>query len=875
MAPMDVRATDLRFEHRRDALGIGVARPRLSWRTVTEIANWMQDAYEAEVVREDGTVWSSGRVVSGDSVLVSLDAPPLASRERRSVRVRVWGTDGSSSDWSEPASVEAGLLEATDWVARFVGPAEERDAPAPCPYLRREFEVHRPAERARLHVTALGCYELELNGERVGDHVLAPGWSSYDHRLRYETFDVTDLVRDGANAIGAILGDGWYRGTLGFRGGRRNVYGDRLALLAQLEIGGTVVVATDEEWRATTGPILSSGLYEGETYDARLELDGWSQSSYDDSSWSGVRPLDRDLRTLVARTGPPVRRTQLVAPVSIEASPSGRTIVDFGQNLVGRLHINVSGEAGTTITLRHAEILLDGELCTAPLRGATATDRYTLRGAREETWEPRFTFHGFRYAEVEGWPGELRPEHVTAVVCHSDMERTGWFECSDDRVGRLHENIVWGMRGNFLDVPTDCPQRDERLGWTGDIQVFAPTACFLYDCAGFLESWLADLAADQREDGVVPVVVPNIAAFMDFAFPAAGWSDAAVVVPWVVYERFGDRGLLRRQYDSIRAWVDHVVERAGERRLWTGGFQFGDWLDPIAPVDKPHAGRTDADLVAGAYLFRSLTLLVQVADVLDETDDAARYRTIADEVRKAFVQEFVTPSGRVVADSQTAYAMALQFGLLTDDAQRATAGERLAKLVKRAGYTIGTGFLGTPILCDALCDSGNEAAAFDLLTQEECPSWLYPVLRGATTIWERWDGLLPDGRVNGETMNSFNHYAFGAVGDWLHRVAGGLAPSEPGYRSMRIAPTPGGGLSHASSRHLTPYGVAESSWRIDGSVIEVSAVVPPNTTATVVLPGGPTEPIRVGSGSHRWRYESRAEDAPTAVEVGSSAESRY
>jgi alpha-L-rhamnosidase len=860
----------LRFEHRRDGLGIGEARPRLSWVTITDVPGWRQTGYEIERRDDTGAVAATtGRVGGDESWLVPWPGPPLASRQRAEVRVRVWGTDGQGSAWSELAPVEAGLLATTDWVARFVTPGWEDDPSeqAPCPFLRREFEVAGSIRRARLYITALGVYEAEINGSPVGEHVLAPGWSSYDHRLRYETFDVTGLVRPGSNALGAILGDGWYRGRLGFRRGRRNIYGDRLALLAQLEVvtadGETQVVSTDGSWQASTGPIVSSGIYEGETYDARLEQAGpgeqagqsaWSQPGYDGRGWKGVTLLDRDLRPLVARTGPPVRRTELVPPVEITTSPSGRTILDFGQNLVGRLRIRVSGPAGTTVTLRHAEVLQDGELCTELLRNATATDRYTLRGDGVETWEPRFTFHGFRYAEISGWPGRLDPDDVTAVVCHSDMERTGWFECSNDRVNRLHDNIVWGMRGNFVDVPTDCPQRDERLGWTGDLQVFAPTASFLYDCAGLLASWLRDLAADQGDDGVVPVVVPNIAKFLDFGFPSAGWSDAAVVVPWVLYQRFGDLGVLRDQYPSMRAWVEHIVGLAGERRLWLGGFQFGDWLDPAAPTDNPFAARTDADLVANAYLCRSLDLLANAAELLGETDDAARHRAVAEEVRAAFGQEYVAPSGRVVSDSQTAYALALQFGLLPEAAQRARAGERLAGLVEKAAYKIATGFLGTPIICDALCDAGEVSTAYRLLLQEECPSWLYPLSRGATTIWERWDGIRPDGSLNGVAMNSFNHYAYGAVGDWLHRTVGGLAPAAPGYRRILVAPKPGGGLTWATSRHRTPYGLAESSWRIVDGAIEVSVIIPPNTTASVVLPGQEDDPIEVGSGRHQWRH---------------------
>ncbi|TMD59189.1 MAG: alpha-L-rhamnosidase, partial [Chloroflexi bacterium] len=797
----DLTIAAVRFEHRRDTLGMGEAQPRLSWIVGTKAAGWRQAGYEIEAYGSDDELREqTGRVESDHSVLVSWPFTPLSSRERLTVRVRAWGVDGRPSAWSVLYPVEAGLLHADDWTARFVTPNWEEDTtrPQPCPLLRREFDVHAGVTRARLYVTALGVYEAQLNGTSVGDHVLAPGWTSYDHRLQYQTFDVTGLLHEGRNALGAMLGDGWYRGRLGFNGGRRNIYGDRLALLAQLEIdyadGTTERIVTDETWHAARGPILASDIYDGETYDARMERPGWSAPGYDDHDWGGVRQQSRDLATLVAPSGPPVRRTELVAPVAITTSPTGRTIVDFGQNLVGRLRLTLHGQAGQMVTLRHAEVLENGELCTRPLRTAQATDRYTLR----------------------------------AMGC--------------------------------LSIPTDCPQRDERLGWTGDIQVFAPTASFLYDASGFLTSWLADLAAEQdAAEGIVPFVVPNIV--LAPPVPAAAWGDAAVIVPWVLYQRYGDAVVLAAQFESMRAWVDLVSKLASEGRLWNWGFQFGDWLDPSAPPDKPGDARTDPHVVATAYFARSAELLGQAAGVLGRTEEEAHYLQLAAQVREAFNAEYVTPAGRVLSDAETAYALALQFGLLRDAEQRRHAGERLAALVRESGYHIGTGFVGTPLVCDALCSVGEVDAAFHLLTQRECPSWLYPVTMGATTIWERWDSLRPDGSVNPGQMTSFNHYALGAVADWLHRTVGGLAPAVPGYRHLDVRPHPGGGLTHARARHITPYGLAESAWRIEAGQIEVVVVVPPNATASITLPGGNAPPLEVGSGTHRWSYPYQVKSA--------------
>ncbi|MGW3567521.1 glycoside hydrolase family 78 protein [Streptomyces sp. NPDC000941] len=857
--------TDVRFEHVRDALGIGTGRPRLSWTTLTDAEDWYQTAYEIELTAAGTAVVT---VDSAESVLVPWPFEPLTARGRATVRVRVTGSDGAVSPWSEPAAVETGLLAPEDWSAVFVTPDWDEDAQSdqPSPLLRHEFELRGPVRSARLYATALGVYEAELNGSRIGDHVLAPGWTAYDKRLRYQTHDVTTLLRPGRNAFGAVLGDGWFRGRIGFDGKTRAIYGDRLAFLAQLDVeyedGTAQRVVTDGSWRAATGPVVSSGLYDGEAYDARLERTGWSEPGHDASGWHGVRVLERDLTTLVAPDGPPVRRVEEITPVAVATSPSGTTILDFGQNLVGRLRLTVSGEAGRRVTLRHAEVLEDGELCTRPLRTAAATDTYTLRGQGTEIYEPRFTFHGFRYAEVTGAPDDFDPATaVTAVVLHFDLTRTGHFSCSDELVNRLHENVVWGMRGNFLDVPTDCPQRDERLGWTGDIQVFSPTASFLYDSAGFVGSWLADLAAEQGENGVVPFVVPKVVPGADT--PTAAWGDAATVVPWVLYERYGDTGILAAQYDSMRGWVDHVASLAGEDLLWDSGFQFGDWLDPTAPAGRPDAAATPGELIATAYFFRSADIVARTAEVLGRTEDAERYPALADEIRAAFRAEYVTGAGRMMSDAPTAYALALCFGLLDAGAQRGRAGDRLAQLVRGNGYKIATGFVGTPLICDALTRTGHADTAYRLLLQRECPSWLYPVTMGATTIWERWDSLLPDGTVNPSGMTSFNHYALGAVADWLHRTVAGLAPAEPGYRRLRVAPRPGGGLTHAEARLHTPYGTAEVSWTLSDGELTVQALIPPNTTAEVMLPDG-GDVVEVGSGRHTWTAPFGAESAERA-----------
>ena len=528
-------------------------------------------------------------------------------------------------------------------------------------------------------------------------------------------------------------------------------------------------------------------------------------------------------------------------------------MVDFGQNLVGRLRIRVQGEAGQTVSLRHAEVLEKGELGTRPLRFAKATDHYSLKGDGIETYEPYFTFHGFRYVEIDGWD-DVKPQDLEAIVIHSDMKRTGYFDCSDKLLKQLHENVLWSMRGNFLDIPTDCPQRDERMGWTGDIQVFAPTASFLYDVSGFLQSWLADLAIEQkRSKGAVPHVVPDILGDGG----AAAWGDAAVIVPWVLYQRYNDKGILESQFDSMLAWVDFVAEKAGDNFLWDTGFQFGDWLDPTAPPDKPFLARTDKKIVASAYFAYSAAIVAKTAALLSKPE-AADYSALALKAKTAFSREYITPAGRMMSDTETAYALAIMFNLL-DEAQQQHAGNRLAELVRDGGYTIRTGFVGTPIICDALCKTGHHKSAYLLLTQQDCPSWLYPITMGATTIWERWDSMLPDGSINPGEMTSFNHYALGAVADWMHRIIGGMAATKPAYKQLEIAPRPGGGIRHCETQLETPYGKAVCKWQIKEGKLELNLTVPPNTTA-LVKPLGTELNTEVGSGTWQWLVEYKDPD---------------
>ncbi len=844
-----------RFEHHTTlgpVLGLGTPSPRLSWTVQEADPGWEQTAYEVAAIRGDGQ--QVFRIDGSDQVLVPWPAPPLRSRERVEVRVRV--AHGSQwSKWGDARTVEAGLLTAHDWSARFVTPVGIGGLDMPAPVLSGVLSVPGEISHARLYATAHGVYVPSINGRRVDDTVLAPGWTSYEHRLRYHAYDVTDLVRPGDNTVEALIGNGWYRGRLGYIEDRA-LYGDRLALLAQLEVtttdGVVHVLATDGSWRARESPIVADDLYDGQLTDLRRDPAGGATVA--------VEVLDEDLTRLVAPDGPPMRPTEVLAAQQVWTAPSGGTLVDFGQNAVGWVRLRVSGlAAGTRVVVRHAEVLEDGELAIRPLRTAKATDTWVLAGTDEVILEPTLTLHGFRYAEVRGVP-DLRAEDIELVVVGSDLRRTGWFASSHEQLDRFHENVVWSTRGNFVDLPTDCPQRDERLGWTGDAQVFGPTATFLYDTTGLLRSWLADLSAEQHPNGAVPHVVPDVNRNTLAITPAAAWGDAATIVPWTLYQRTGDLEILERQLPSMRAWVDRVAELAGPDRLWTGGFQYGDWLDPSAPPEDASRAKADPDVVATAHLARSSWILAEAARLLGFDDVAEKYRTLTDEVREAFALAFVTPTGRIVSDAQTVYALAIEWDLLPEAHQREEAGRRLADLVRISGFRIATGFVGTPLVCDALTSTGHLDVAYRLLMQTQCPSWLYPVTMGATTIWERWDSLLPDGSVNPGEMTSFNHYALGAVADFLHGTLAGLAPAAPGYRRIRVAPRPGAGLTHASAEHETPYGPAAVAWSRSGGNLTVTVSVPPGTTAEVSLPSG--EPVEVGAGMHTFTaaYRDPADD---------------
>ena len=857
-----LRPYGLQTEQRHEPLGMDEPRPRLSWKLDSDRRGAAQSAYRVTAAERSADLddparllWDSGPRESGDGLLVPWDGPVLRSATRYHWRVEVWDETGAPAGTAQ-SWFETGLLHRADWTAVWVGrdtlglppfdPPEDHDS-APPPalrplYLRREFAVEGRPVRARLYATARGVYEPRLNGARVGDAELSPGWTEYHRRLQYQTYDVTALLREGDNVLGAIVADGWWCGYVGFDPRRPALhYGDQPAFLAQLVMdfadGSRQVVATDGTWTERPGAILVADLLMGQHVDARADRPGWDRPGA-----AGFRPvavLDSDPGPLVAEPDDPVRVTVDVPAVAVHRRDPGRVIVDFGQNLVGRLRLTVRrAGAGRRIVLRHAEMLAGGELYLANLRRAAATDVYTTGGGGTEVFEPQFTYHGFRYVEVSGYPGELSPTDVVARVLHSDTPWTGRFECSDPTVNRLYDNIAWGQRGNFVAVPTDCPQRDERLGWLADAQIFAPTASRNADVSAFFARWMRDVVDGQDADGAFRDVAPVVSVDREAA-PA--WGDAGVIIPWHLWRTYGDRRVLERSFDAMVAWVGHVRRHNSDLR-WRHrtGNSYGDWLQ----IDV----NTPRDVLATAYFARSAQIVADAAEVLGRPDIAAEQRVLHAAIRAAFIESYVGDDGTVEGGTQTSYLLALAFGLLPE-ALVPAAMEHLAADVEKRDNRLTTGFVGTALLCPVLADHGRADLAYALLHQEEYPSWGYSIRHGATTIWERWDGWTDHHGFQSAAMNSFNHYSLGSVGDWLvGRVAGiDQTPGSVAYRELLLRPLPGGRLTWARAEQDTARGRVACGWALADGRITVTVAVPPGSTAVLEIPTPDPASVREGN----------------------------
>lgn len=845
-----VSVSNLLCNNLQNPIGIGTAKPRFSWQLNSTQRNVKQSAYEIKVSSGKETLWSSEKINSDKSVMVDYAGKSLQSGKKYNWQVRVWDNNGKVSAWSSLASFQTALLDKSEWKAKWITPGYKEDALRASPLFRKEFSSTKKIVNATAYITAHGLYEAQINGQRVGDAYLTPGWTAYKKRLQFQTYDVTSLLKNGSNAVGVTLGSGWYRGIIGFTNSV-NVYGKDIALLFQLVItysdGSTESVVSDESWKSSTGSIVYSEIYNGETIDARKERKGWTLAGYNDAAWTPVKVADFSKDVLIAAENEPVKKHETFKPIKIFTTPKGEKVIDFGQNLVGWVMLKAKGNTGDKIVLSHAEVLDKyGNFYTDNLRAAKAQDTYILKGGEEESFEPHFTWQGFRYIRIEGYPGEIKPENFTAVALYSDMQPTGTFTSSNPLINQLQHNIQWGQKGNFLDVPTDCPQRDERLGWTGDAQVFSRTASFNMNVHSFFSKWLKDVDADQQK-GVVPFVIPNV---LGAAISSAGWADVATIIPWNMYLAYGDKQILENQYNSMKAYVESIRAIAKDN-LWNSGFHFGDWLFYRPEDDNDgRAAVTDKYLIAQCFYANSTQLLINAANVLGKTDEVNNYTALLSKIKEAFNKEYVTDNGRLVSSTQTAYVLALNFDMLPE-ALREQAAKRLAENVKSYGNHLTTGFLGTPYLCHVLTRYGYTDVAYKLLLQETYPSWLYPVKMGATTIWERWDGQKPDSTFQTPGMNSFNHYSYGAIGDWMYRKMVGLDTYEDGagYKHIKVKPYIGGGFGSASASLQTYYGKLSSGWKVNANDITMDIEIPANTTATIYIPAESADAITEGGKS--------------------------
>lgn len=833
--------SDLKVNRLGNAAGIDPDTPvSLGWIISSDKNNTVQSAYEIIVTKDGAPVWKSGKVESDNSIGVPCDVR-MDANSMYKWRVRIWDNYGRVSGFASSSWTTG--LRADDWTARWLC-ADSYQRPV---YLKRGHNINKKVKKAVAFISAKGLYEVTINGRGITEDVLTPGWTEYGTRIQYQAYDVTHLLNKGGNEIIALLAPGWYSSGLSWgKPSNRFRYGQGMAFTMQVNItysdGSAEVINTDKDWKMSYGPVTEATIYDGQSIDANIPFN-WNMSPT-------VEPLDAN--HLVASASEGVRRHSVLRPVAVITTPEGDTVIDFGQNIVGWEKVSMTGQKGDTVVIRHAEVLdKEGNFYTKNLRSAKATSTYVLSGGRDE-FEPTMTFYGFRYISVKGLRGAINPDDFSAVAISSSFDNVGAFNTSDPIINQLQSNIVWGFHDNFVDVPTDCPQRDERLGWTGDAQVFFRTATFNGRVENFFRKWLADLSIAQREDGSVPRVVPDIFASTKSKCGATGWADCATIIPWNHYMAYGDKSVLEAQMPSMMAWVDWCVAQSKDNGWLLNqnlDRHYGDWLfyHKFSDNDGKSAVTSKA-MIAQAFFAHSASIVARSAEVLGRKAEAARYREIFENVKKAFNDEYVTPNGLICSDTQTAYVLALHFDLLPEDL-RSKAADRLVENIHRYNDHITTGFLGTPYICDVLTRTGHSDVAYTLLLQKTCPSWIYQVTKGATTIWERWDSIQPDGSIL-VGMNSFNHYSFGAIGDWLYRDALGIRESSPGYKTIVIDPHAGADFSFMEGSTITPYGRVAAKWTADkGTITSLEVEIPVNTTAEIHFGG---ECHKVGSGKYKY-----------------------
>ena len=844
-----ITPVELTCEYRINPSGIDEPRPRLSWQIAAEERGQRQTSYHILVSgnKENlaagiGDFWDSGRISSSETVHIRYQGLPLASGKAYYWKVMVWDKNGNPSDWSALNFWSMGLLQADDWQADWIGydaaltddqypvkpwgnGKKKRTVyrPLPAPYLRTEFLLSKAVRRAVVYATALGVFELSLNGDRVGNDYFAPGWTDYHKRLYYQTYDVTSLLRSGNNCLGAILADGWFAGNVANVG--QQYYGSKLRLKLQLQVeyadGTSETFISDPSWKTTYGPILEADMQGGETYDARLEMPGWDHPGFDDAEWAPVDTAAEVSPLLQAYPAEPVNKLGEMQPAQIFEREPGVYIVDMGQNFAGWARLKISGTAGTKVTLQFAEMLnADSTLHLRNLRTARATDTYFSKGGGEEIFEPRFTYHGYRYIEVRGYPGEMTADKISGIVVHSNLNRSGFFDCSNELLNTFYRNILWSQKGNFLEIPTDCPQRDERMGWLGDVQVFMPIGMYNLDIDAFIAKWMRDVVDSQFEDGRIPSTAPVV-----YKRVAAAWADAVTIVPWQLYQFYEDVAVLEKTYPAMKRWVDYLQETS-ENHLSTMG-SFGDWQNA--------GSETQIDVLATAYFAHSCSLLAEIAKILHRPEDAQKYQALFDDVRAAFETAYIDETGKIKGDTQGAYVMALQFNLLTES-RRKMAETHLLRRINERDNKLSTGLICSGGLLQSLTEAGEVETAYKLISSTEYPSWGYQITQGATTPWERWNGFSAEKGFYDDVTNSFNHYTFGAAGEWLYSSLAGITPLAPGFRKIQIRPQPVGDITYAKAIYHSIRGEIASDWTLENDVFNLDVKIPPNTTARIYVP---------------------------------------
>lgn len=835
---------DFMIEYRKNPIGIDEI-PRFSWKLESKKQDVVQTGYQIQVSDSGKMVWDSGRVQSGQSVLVPWQGENLKPMTTYQVQISVWDNYGELEQ--ETGTFETGLMGEENWEAKWVTHSFPKEKTA-CPVFVRRFSLQKQVKKARLYATACGVYEAHINGKKAGDLFMAPGWTSYHHRIQYQTYDITDFMKED-NEIAVTLGNGWYKGELGFDAKPDN-YGDRTALLAMIWIeyadGEIQCIGTDNNWEVETREILFSEIYHGETQDYTVGRKQMGRAVLFEQS-------DR-IGRIVAQESEPVRVTKRFEVQEKIVTPKSEVVFDFGQNMAGLVEIQLPKITEDKLVVRYAETLdKDGNFYTENLRTARCTDTFIYGNEQVGmTVMPHFTFHGFRYICVEGAGTEVGAEHFVACALHTDMQPTGSFHSDNKLVNQLQSNIQWGQRGNFLDIPTDCPQRDERLGWTGDAQVFCGTASYNFNTALFFRKWLRDMATETTVEWGVPHVVPNILGNQS---GAAAWSDAATIIPWTIYQVYGDKEMLVEQFPMMKAWVDFIHERVLENGLWQTGFQYGDWLAlDIESGSTDRTGGTDKYLVANAYYAYSTGIVRDAATVLGYVKEAEYYGRLYEEIVEAINVEFVTRSGRLVSETQTACVVMLYFNLIKPEFKEKVLETLELNIGAHHGH-LTTGFVGTPYLCHCLSENGRHELADEIFMKEDFPSWFYAVKKGATTIWERWNSVLPNGDFDESGMNSLNHYAYGSIGSWLYQKIAGIKPEAPGYKKIRIEPLLTKGMTEVSASYESVYGTIQSMWRCKDGNITIDVRIPANTQAVICLPEKDEE-ICVGSGCYHYEYKT-------------------